>query len=94
MKRSKPSLQKKKGHYYSNVATLSLRFGAGKENFADFATSIVIDSKVDLHDNVCIEANDNMPTHTFAQSSTHSGLLGNVPVVICSCFFTMQDLEP
>lgn len=49
-----------------NVATLSLRFGADKENFADFASSIVIDSKVDLHDNVCIEADDNMPAHTFA----------------------------
>ncbi|MCJ1347877.1 hypothetical protein MMC31_006107 [Peltigera leucophlebia] len=57
----------RKGRYYSNLATISLRFGVDNtqarrdsEKFTDFAKSIEISTKDNLND-------DNMPGRTFAQ---------------------------
>lgn len=65
----------RKGRYYSNLATISLWFGADStqarrdsEKFTDFATSIEISTKDNLNEKVCIEPDDNMPGRTFAKN--------------------------
>lgn len=62
----------KKGRYYSNLATFSLRFDADNtqsrrdsEKFTDFVKSIEISKKDNLNDRLCIEPDDSVPGRTL-----------------------------